>query len=67
MVCLARMTVGEFGGHRLAHDQSAGAARQRHHRGVDARSVAFVYRRAVLGGHVAGVDDVFDAHRYALQ
>lgn len=36
-------------------------------RAVDSRAVAGVDRRAVPGGHVAGVEDVLHAHRQAVQ
>ena len=57
--------VGEFGRHRLAHDHAAGHAQQRDAGGVGERPVAAIDRRAVLGRHVDGVDDVLDPDRHA--
>ncbi len=64
---LARMTVGEFGRHRLAEDDPARRTGQRHAGGVGKGPVAAVDRRAVLGRHVVGVDDVLDPDRNALE
>ena len=55
--------VGEFGRDGLAHDRAAGHAQQRDAGGVGERAVAAVDRRAVLGRHVDGVDDVLDPDR----
>ncbi len=64
---LARVAVGEFGRHRLAEDDPACGAGQRHAGGVGKGPAAAVDRRAVLGRHVVGVDHVLDPHRHALQ
>src|SRR5262249_22092757 len=57
----------EFGGDRLAHDHRAGGAHQRDDGRVARRRTPGVQRRAVLGRHVRGVDDVLDADRHAVQ
>ena len=64
---LARRIGGEFRGHGLAHDHRAGAAQQSHHCRIAIRQASGVQHRAILGGHVGGVDDVLDAHRHAVQ
>ena len=64
---LAGMEVGVFGGHGLAHDHGAGRAQPRHRRRIAARRAAGPQRRAELGRHVAGVEDVLDADRHAVQ
>ena len=62
----ARMGGGEFGRHRLAEDDRAGFAQRGHGRGVALRAPAGEERRAVLGRHVDGLDDVLDADRHAV-
>ena len=64
---LAGMEIGVLGGHGLAHDDRAGGAQAGHGRRVAARRAARPQRRAELGGHVAGVEDVLDADRHAVQ
>ena len=64
---LAGMRHRELGGHRLAHDDRARVPEQRHARGIGARTMPGVDGRAVLRRHVAGVDDVLDRDRNAVQ
>ncbi len=58
---------GEFGGHRLAENDGPCGTQQRHAGCVPGRSVPRVYRRAIAGGHVRGVNKVLDANRHAMQ
>ena len=64
---LAGMEVGVLGGDGLAHDHGAGGAQPGHRRGIAARRAAGPQGRAELGRHVAGVEDVLDADRHAVQ
>ncbi len=64
---LARRARGELGGHRLAQEHRARRAQPLHHRGVPRGHAAGVQRRAVLGRHVRGVDDVLEAHRHPVE
>ncbi len=63
----ARVPVGEFGRHRLPEDDAARRPGQRDAGSIGKGPVATVDRRAVLGRHVIGVDDVLDPDRHALQ
>jgi hypothetical protein len=64
---LARIPAGEFGRHRLAHDDAAGNTRMGHAYRVDRRAVAPAGTRTVGGRHVGGVADVLDAHGNAVE
>ena len=64
---LARVIDGELGGHGLAQDHRARGAQALDHRGVPGRPAPGVQHGAVLGRHVAGIDDVLDADRDAVQ
>ncbi len=64
---LGRLQKSEFGRHRLAEHEPAGAPHQRDQRGVLARPVALVDRRAELGREVGGVENIFHADRQSAQ
>ena len=64
---LAGGVVGVFGGHRLAHDHGTGRAQAGDRIGVASRRAPGPQGRAELGRHVAGVEDVLDADRHAVQ
>jgi hypothetical protein len=61
------MIDGKLGGHGLAQDHRARRAQPLDHRGVPGRPPPGVEWCAVLGRHVARVDDVLDADRDAVQ
>ena len=62
---LAGMNVRELGRDRLAHEHAAGLARKSDACRIAPRPMAFEDRRAVLGRHVRGVDDVLHAIGHA--
>ena len=64
---LAGMEIGVLRGHGLAHDHGAGRAQPGDRGRVAPRRAAGPQRRAELGRHVAGVEDVLDADRHAVQ
>ena len=57
---LAGMQIGELGGDRLAQQDAAGLAGERHAGGVALRPAAAMDRRAPFRRHIVGVDDVLD-------
>jgi hypothetical protein len=57
----------EFGGAGFANQQPAGAADHADHGRIRARRFSRVERRAVARGEIAGVEDVLEGHRQALQ
>ena len=64
---LAGIEIGILGGHGLADDDRAGRAQLRHRRRITPRRAAGPQGRAELGRHVAGIEDVLDADRHAMQ
>ncbi len=64
---LARPEQRQLGGHRLAHDHRAGLAQQRDRGGIAGRLAPGMQHGAVLGRHVVGVENIFHAHRHAVQ
>jgi hypothetical protein len=64
---LAGREVGALGGDRLAENHRARRPQAFHRGCVLARRAALVQHRAVLGRHVAGVEDVLHAHRHPVQ
>src|SRR5262252_7593350 len=62
----ARLGSCEFRGHGLPNNDPAGFAQRRYARGVALRAPAREERRAVLGRHVGGLDDVLDAERHTV-
>jgi hypothetical protein len=62
-----RMAAGEFGGHRLADDEGAGAAHGGDAIGIGLRAIAAIDRRVALGRLVPGLDDVLDGERHPAQ
>ena len=64
---LAGMVVRVLRGHGLAHDHGASGAQPRDDRRVPPRRAARPQGRAELGRHVAGVEDVLDADRHAVE
>ena len=58
---------GELGGHGLAQDHGPGRACQRDAGGILGGPVAGIDARAVGGREVAGIDDVLDPERQAVQ
>ncbi|MNS88621.1 hypothetical protein D3C72_1226020 [compost metagenome] len=63
----AGLVGGELGGHGLADDDGARAAAQRHRCGIQPGTMAIVDGRAVAGGKVRGIEQVFDADGQAMQ
>jgi hypothetical protein len=64
---LARREVRAFRSHSLAEDHRTRGAQHLHHRCVVARRAPLVQRAAVLGRHIAGIDDVLQPDRYAVE
>src|SRR5262249_53495439 len=62
----ARLGGCEFRGHRLPNNHCAGFAQRRYARSVALGAPPRKQRRAVLGRHVGGLDDVLDAERHAV-
>ena len=62
----ARLGGGKLGGHGLADDDRARLAQCRDTRAVTLGSPAGEQRRAILGRHVSGLDDVLDAEWHAV-
>ncbi len=62
----ARLGGGKFGGDGLSNDHRAGFAQRRHAGGIALGAKAREQRRAVLGRHVGGLDDVLDADWHAV-
>ena len=58
---------GEGGGPGLAEQDGAGAAQAADHGGVESSLAACVERRAILGGQSAGLEDILDAERNAVE
>ena len=59
---LARLEIGEFRGHRLAHHHAARRPHARHAGRIDRRLMPHIGRTAVGGGQVMGFDDILDPH-----
>jgi hypothetical protein len=64
---LARTHRRKFSGHRLAENDCAGGARQRHTSGIGAGLMPAISARAVARRHVGGIHDVLDADRHAMK
>ena len=56
-----------FRRYRLAHNDSPRLAQQSRHGGIFKRAAAFIQRRAALGGHIVGIDNILDADGKAVQ
>jgi hypothetical protein len=64
---LAGGVYGQLGGDRLSQNDGTRGAEEGDHHGVCDRASARVKLRAVLGGHVGGVEDVLDPHRHTMK
>jgi len=62
-----RLQAGELGGDRLAEHEAAGAAHERHQRGIGLGPMAGVDRRSILGREIRGVENILDADRQPVQ
>src|SRR6516164_7739821 len=62
----ARLGGGKLGGYGLANNDRAGLAQCRDAGPVALGAPSREQRRAVLGRHVSGLDDVLDAQRHAV-
>ena len=62
-----RRAAGKFASRRLAEDERAGAAQQRHAGGVRLRAIAAIDRRTHLGRPIVRVDGVFQSDGNAVQ
>src|SRR6516225_352892 len=62
----ARLSSCEFRGHGLPNNDRAGFAQRRYARGVALGVPAREKRRAVLGRHIGGLDDVLDAEWHTV-
>jgi hypothetical protein len=67
MARFARRHVRELGGDGLPEQHRTGPARERNARRVPVRPMSLVDGRAVLGRHVAGIDDVLHAEGHAVK
>ena len=59
--------VGELGAHRFAQHHRPGFTAQGDRGGIGAWAVTGIDRRAVSGGEISRVKQVFDAHGQAMQ
>ena len=64
---LARAEERELGGDRLAGDERASRTQASDHARVGAGDPPGVQRRAILGGHARGIEDVLDADGDAVE
>jgi len=58
---------GEFRGYRLAQDDGAGRAQERHARRIAGGAIAAIDRRSHLGRQTDGIDNVLDPNRDPVQ
>ncbi len=64
---VAGIEESQLGGHRLSHDHSAGIAQPFNDPGIGVGPPPGKDRCAALSRHAGGIDDVLEAHGYAMQ